>query len=216
VEAEGVLDNIDYEMYPWGNAYYNVSQCASTAFDKQKTFCWAELCGNKSNPPPGCFSGTVLCQHGQDECDADSYESCAKILYPKAQFTKFITCFEGENEARLNMASHCASVANMSYLKLQSCFYGDDRLKFDAEMAKATAALGKAKLGTPWVLLDGVRVQPDGMLKQVCAALVAEGTTPLPPGCQAQAAVEDVAPNVVERKVEPQSDSPAPRPRKLC
>lgn len=176
-----MLNSIDYEMYPWGNAYYNVSQCASTTFDKQKTFCWAELCGNTSNPPPGCFSGTVLCQHGKDECDADAYETCARSLYPKAQYAEFLTCFEGVNQARLNMVSHCASVAKMNFLALEKCFYLD-RPALDAQMAKATAALGKAKLGTPWVLLNGVHVEPTGMLKQVCSALAKEGK--MPSGCQ--------------------------------
>ena len=176
-----MLSSIEYNMYPWGNAYYNVSKCASAAFDKQKTFCWAELCGNKTNPPPGCFSGPVLCQHGQDECDADSYETCARSLYPTKQFTEFITCFEGTNEARLNMVKHCANVAKMSFLAIEACFFSADRQKLDAEVAKATAALGKAKLGTPWVLLNGVRIDPGGTLKQVCMALAKEGKTPT--GC---------------------------------
>ena len=53
--------------------------------------------------------------------------------------------------------------------------------ELDAANAKATAALGASKIGTPWVLLQGKHVETDGLLKQVCDAI---GSVSSPPaGC---------------------------------
>ncbi len=174
---------MDYKFFPWGNAYYNTTACGTSGFDKNVMFCWVKECGGAS-PPADCFTGVKLCQHGTNECEADTLEACAIDTYPDpADYAPFVTCFEGENRAQLWAAPTCARHVGLDYAKIASCTANASRTAaLDVAMAKATVALGVAKLGTPWVLLDGQYVSDTNtLLKQVCAKLEA----PLPAGCTA-------------------------------
>lgn len=180
--APGVLERLDYRFFPWGNAYFNVSACSSSGFDKEKMFCWVKECGGAS-APSGCFEGVKLCQHGEPECAADTLEACAMAVYPKPEaYTPFVTCFEGAHESKLSAAPACAKAAGLNYTLISACAADENRTKaLDAANAKATAALGASKIGTPWVLLQGKHVETDGLLKQVCDAI---GSVSSPPaGC---------------------------------
>ena len=54
----------------------------------------------------------------------------------------------------------------------------------EAENARLTANLGTAKLGTPWILINGIYLQnPSNMLKAVCDAIQEEGMQKIPAGC---------------------------------
>lgn len=170
-----MLERLDYHFYPWGNAYYNTSTCGVPAFSKDAMFCWVRECGtNAASPPADCFSGTKLCQHGEDECAADSLEACAMAVYPNAsEFAPFVTCFEGERASKLSAAPRCAAKTGLEWSKIAACvkdaaWSGN----LDVQMARATAALGASKIGTPWVLIDGKHVEETtGLLKKVCDAL---------------------------------------------
>lgn len=49
--AEGVPAIMNFTFFPWGNAYYNTSQCGTNYFDKQRgMYCWLKECGGQ-NPP---------------------------------------------------------------------------------------------------------------------------------------------------------------------
>lgn len=184
-----MLAAIDYNFRPFGNAYYSVPQCPQGrgSFNKQDgTFCWAKLCG-VSDPPAGCFDGKsnpVLCQHGQQECQADRVEGCAFASAPsQAAASAFLYCFEYENQADLGSASGCAARFGIDYSKVQACAGGAMGDKVEAANAKATAMLGTSKLGTPWVTLNGKYVQdPSNLLQAVCQALQSAGGD-VPPGC---------------------------------
>ena len=92
--ATGLLDRIDFNLVPWGNAYYNISACGGPTYDKAHMYCWAKECGVAS-PPSDCYEGAPLCQHGEDECVADTLEACAMDLYPAPKaYMPFVTCFE--------------------------------------------------------------------------------------------------------------------------
>lgn len=178
--APGLLERLDYTFYPWGNAYYNISACGTQEFDKDAMFCWAKVCGGAA-PAKDCFTGTKLCQHGADECAADALEACVMSLYPDAKvFSPFVTCFEGHHASRLWAARKCAEESALNYSLIATCAADKTQTeRLDAANAKATAALGTSKLGTPWVVLDGEQVDPAGLLNTVCAKL----TPPLPKGC---------------------------------
>jgi len=149
-------------------------------FEKSKTFAWATACGGEW-PAKGCFTGPKLCQHGADECLADVLEACVMDAYPDPSvYAPFITCFEGEHGADVSAAKSCAAAAALDYTPVAKCLGDDNKTAaLDAKMAKATAKLGAAKLGTPWVVLNGKNIDPTSLLDQVCAALDA----PKPAGC---------------------------------
>ena len=58
--ATGLLDRIDFNLVPWGNAYYNISACGGPTYDKAHMYCWAKECGVAS-PPSDCYEGAPLC-----------------------------------------------------------------------------------------------------------------------------------------------------------
>jgi hypothetical protein len=46
LNAPGVPDILDFHLYPWGNAYFNIATCgASPYYDKSVMFCWVKACG---------------------------------------------------------------------------------------------------------------------------------------------------------------------------
>jgi len=83
LHAEGVIDILDFEFYPWGNAYFAQEDCYGYPnYDRNYGYpCWQEKCG-VANAPAECFEGTILCQHGDDECSVNLIEGCTKSLYP--------------------------------------------------------------------------------------------------------------------------------------
>ena len=101
ITAPGVAAAINFTMIPWGNAYYNTTECPTDYFDKQNGMkCWIKACGG-ANPPADCFVGSpkgkIFAQHGSREEGADTIESCAIAHYPDFQtYMKFIYCFEGQ------------------------------------------------------------------------------------------------------------------------
>ena len=105
-------------------------------------------------------------------------------VYPSpAKYAPFVACFEGAHASNLSAAPACARAAGLAYDRIAACLADANRTAaLDQVNAKATAALGVSKEGTPWVMLNGKHVEPTALLKQVCAAI--GGASP-PPGCAA-------------------------------
>ena len=184
VNAQGVLEAIDYNFYPWGNAYFNTTSCGGPEYDKDRMFCWVQECGHAASPPDDCFSGVKLCQHGEDECKADTLEACVMAVYPNpSDWARFVTCFEGEYKSNMSFAAMCAGSHALDWDLISSCVANETRAqKLDVAIARETAALGVAKEGTPWVLINGEHVETSNLLQQVCAAI---GDSPQRPvGCE--------------------------------
>lgn len=180
--AEGVFDIINYQPFPWGNAYYNTSECGTAYYDKQVGMtCWLKHCGGYP-PDADCFEGKVLCQHGDVECTANRVEACAVVMYPNnvKGVSEFMWCMEG-NDGRLLSLKYCANMAGLEGNAIQKCFSGTQGDQAMAKIARATAILTPAHLGTPWVIVNGQTLNdPSTLLTAVCAAY--EGNSP--PGCQ--------------------------------
>lgn len=179
--AAGVPNIMNFTFYPWGNAYFNTTTCGTDGFDKQNgMYCWIKECGVAS-PPADCFKGKKWCQHGGDECQADTIEGCVIKHYPDpATYMKFMVCFEGEHEAKESAAEGCAKSSGMEFSTISSCVNGPEGDAVDAVNAMATAKYGTGRLGTPWVVVNGKALQdPEKLLKTVCNAYT--GTKPA--GC---------------------------------
>ena len=178
------LSPLDYSFVPWGNAYYTSDPSAK--FSKNNTFAWAKRCGGAA-PPADCFTGKKLCQHGDPECQADTIEACAMYLYaaePTA-WTGFVSCFEGEQKSDPKYVGACARYYHMDATAITNCAANKTLAdSLDVENAKKTAKLGPAKLGTPWVLMDGRPVPSKDLgdlLGLVCENWI--GSDKKPEGC---------------------------------
>lgn len=167
INADGVLGIMNFTFYPWGNAYYNV--CDTPTFDKAKGMdCWIDKCENNLEDEK-CFTGQILCQHGDDECWANRLEGCAVKNYPQ-NYLPFLICFEGENNAQRSSVDECAKSANIDSQVLYECVSSSTGTKVDQFNAQETIKLGKAKIGTPWVVVNGQAMEdPSQLLSHVCS-----------------------------------------------
>lgn len=133
--------------------------------------CWVKECGG-SSPASDCFVGTVLCQHGDDECKADTIEGCAVKHYGSMGAADFVYCFEYSQQGKASAMTSCAQATGLDAEVIAKCVTGDDGAKVDAANAKATAALGTSKIGTPWVLVNGKALEDaDSLFKTVCKSM---------------------------------------------
>merc|ERR1719216_512436 len=115
--ATGVADIVDYNFYPWGNAYYNTSECGTSSYDKAKGMtCWEADCGGDS-PSADCYKGDILCQHGSEECLLNKIEACAVYLFPDNVMgvAEFTYCLETEF---MPTYRKCAESTGLDYPKI--------------------------------------------------------------------------------------------------
>lgn len=142
--------------------------------------------------------GKLECQHGEDECKADSWEQCAITLYPKfEQHWPFYLCIEeaskscgeGAGTCVLGKIEGCATSSGLDYSKLSACTGNKAEAKrLQHEFAKMTPADHSY---VPWVVVDGkLSKNSDKLIQQVCKAY--KGTKPA--GCKkAEAQQEETA-----------------------
>ena len=180
--AAGVAQILDFTMYPWGNAYYNTTQCGTDVYDKPSgMYCWIKQC-NVPKPAPDCFRGFVWCQHGDDECTENRVEGCVIKYFPKpALYSVFMSCYENDNSFETCAAQAGINAATSKLI--QSCAAPSSAIgnNVEVENAQATVALGNSKLGTPWVIVNGKYLDnPDNLLETVCQ----EYTGRQPAGCR--------------------------------
>lgn len=176
VQAEGIFEILDFEFIPWGNAYYNTSECGrplyptdnetwSTGYNSDAKQCWIKQCqADKSK----CFaSDTVVCQHGYNECAVDTIEACAMKYYPDPQvYVPFVDCFEGVLVNELvnttsapglvpQLGALCAAKQGLDWAAVDACFKGPEGEALDQENAYRTAVLKPEHQYTPWVTING-------------------------------------------------------------
>ena len=124
--------------------------------------------------------GKLECQHGPDECTANSYEQCAIDAYPdfKSHYP-FYLCMEKAGSKMVAQAKKCATESGLDFDKIKSCVDDPD---MSAALQKKFAALTPSDHKyTPWVVVNGTLSKSNGdkLLEEVCAAY----TGPPPLGC---------------------------------
>jgi interferon gamma-inducible protein 30 len=170
--TKGISDIVTFIFYPFGNSYYAIESCPSgDSYNHATRMCWNAAC-NKTSAPSDCFSGTLICQHGQPECYANRVEACAIKLYPNVtQYLGFINCYESTNEPNNSTLQHCANQMSMKSSKLRDCASSDEGLALDSMNARATAEIPGGHASTPWPILNG-NVVESGLLQAICSAYV--------------------------------------------
>jgi len=130
---------------------------------------------------------TVTCQHGEEECQANSWEQCVIDSHPDfSDYWPFYLCLEqklgggpfGPDERLSKATAQCALSTGMNHAKLEACV--TDPTKSFA-LQKEFAAKTPNHPAVPYVLING-KVSPSSgsdLLKEVCKAY-----TGMPPaGC---------------------------------
>lgn len=123
----------------------------------------------------------VSCQHGTNECTANSYEQCAMDVYSNfSDHYPFIYCLEKKGSSMLRYTSSCASEANLDINEIEKCVNDPDR-SFALQQKYADLTPSNHRY-TPWIVVDGTLSKSDGdrLLQEVCAAYT--GTKPA--GCR--------------------------------
>jgi interferon gamma-inducible protein 30 len=123
------------------------------------------------------FNGTELeCQHGKDECTANSWEQCAITLYPQFSThwpfylcveTAAKACGEGAGPCVLPKIEGCATGAGLDYTMLSGCV-GDKRRA--SRLQHEFAALTPSDHSyVPWVVVEGKPLKnSEALVKHVC------------------------------------------------
>jgi interferon gamma-inducible protein 30 len=126
---------------------------------------------------------TVQCQHGEAECDANSYDQCVADIYPYPdRYLPYLTCLfnslpmgrRSEPYPKAVFAS-CARHAALDAHTLQQC---RDDPKRVWELQKEAAALSPSELNhVPWVELNGTYMDEEkaDLLTSVCQLYLEAG-----------------------------------------
>mmetsp|Transcript_155 Transcript_155/g.505 ORF Transcript_155/g.505 Transcript_155/m.505 type:complete len:165 (-) Transcript_155:334-828(-) len=131
--------------------------------------------------------GVLTCQHGPNECTANSYEQCAIDEYPafKVHYPYF-TCLESAflkgTEDIAATSAKCASAAEMDATKLDACV--KDAPRAAALQRKYFALTPSDHKYTPWVVVGGNLSKSSGskLTEEVCKAYKG----PAPAACAAE------------------------------
>jgi len=181
---------MNLEIIPWGNSYYNNSQCGLASYNKSYSmFCWVEMC-DVEDPPAECWDGHVMCQHNDNECYMMMYQECALEVGGTEEGYDFYGCLTNKesmawrngNSGRvlLEAAAHQCTRNQ----EIHNCFKFNSGNRADRNIwnkyARKTLKLGTARQGTPWILVNGKEVDYTDLLDTVCAAYDGD----LPPGCK--------------------------------
>ena len=182
------MDMIDEFIFvPWGNSYYEIESCPSTAtYSHPARICWNLACNATShaNNDPNCFQGKQICQFGEPDCYANRLEACALKHYNPTQSLSFINCYEGLNVPSNKAAVSCARQANMNVTLLQDCSSGVEGKTLDSSNARLTAMIPGGHAITPYPILNGVVLNRNAsLLEAICTAYNA-GTGVTPPACK--------------------------------
>lgn len=145
-------------------------------------------------------SKLLKCQHGEAECDANSYEQCASDIFPIAsRYLPFIDCLykvlpmgHADDPFDASIFAGCAKEAAMDWSTIKECHDDEERAW---QLQVAAAQQTPEHQYVPWVVINGETIdmnQEFDLLSYVCQAYMKAGGTN--PACKGFAvAVEQVA-----------------------
>lgn len=183
LDTDDLYSIVNFTFVPFGNAYFNTKKCYHPQYERQVGLsCWIRECENPSTAASDCFTAPILCQHGTRECLENLAEGCVVAHYPDAsKHVPFLECYEGTGTADVgDKLTKCAKSSDMDEAAIRSCASGAEGESILVANAKKTAALGTAKLGTPWILINGKSFTGDNLKSAICNAYT--GTAPK--GCK--------------------------------
>eukprot|EP01059_Diplonema_ambulator_P019936 TRINITY_DN3361_c1_g1_i1.p2 TRINITY_DN3361_c1_g1~~TRINITY_DN3361_c1_g1_i1.p2 ORF type:complete len:173 (+),score=68.97 TRINITY_DN3361_c1_g1_i1:206-724(+) len=169
---------MNFEMIPFGNAYFEIDECKG----RQGFSCWEGQCGYAaSSPPADCFTGTVVCQHGDTECFGNMAEVCVKNMTNNdpQKYMPFVYCFEAGGNAGPSTLSTCASIFGFNQPAINACMNGPTGKTLIGIAGKQTADV-QGRNYVPYIVVNGKVLQDtDTLLQTVCN----DWTGAKPAGC---------------------------------
>jgi interferon gamma-inducible protein 30 len=142
-------------------------------------------------------SGTMVCQHGQDECDLNIIQTCAIRLWPKvSDWFPFIYCLESlDRSSAAKQWPSCVHSAKLDLAPLRECYESPLGARLELEFAAETDRLQPPHKYVPWVLVNGEPLYESyqdvatyvckayqGNKPPVCSRLLSETLDTRPPG----------------------------------
>ncbi|KAH1068640.1 hypothetical protein GYH30_006288 [Glycine max] len=106
--------------------------------------------------------GTVVCQHGDDECFLNTIEACAITIYPDVvQHFRYVRCLENLTlEGRHNQWVNCFQMTGLGTSPID-CYTSGNGKAIDQKYAKETAQLNPPHRFVPWVVVNNQALQED-------------------------------------------------------
>ena len=184
LQAKGVAEILTIEIIPWGNAYFETSECPTKTpgkFDGKACRCWMSTCAAPNASVTDCFGpGQAVCQHGENECLGDRISACVIDMVPvnSPQVTSFEICFVGKNEGDLTAAQGCVESVGLKFEDVMGCAKGSRGDVLERIAAVNTLKADARHQGVPWAIIDGQVVQ-NNILSAICQAYKG----PRPEGC---------------------------------
>eukprot|EP00545_Synedropsis_sp_CCMP1620_P007928 CAMPEP_0119015266 /NCGR_PEP_ID=MMETSP1176-20130426/10718_1 /TAXON_ID=265551 /ORGANISM="Synedropsis recta cf, Strain CCMP1620" /LENGTH=214 /DNA_ID=CAMNT_0006968545 /DNA_START=61 /DNA_END=705 /DNA_ORIENTATION=+ len=127
--------------------------------------------------------GSVKCQHGVGECDANAYELCAIQASPNAKdYLPFIGCLAetlpmGRSNEPLDqqLFQQCAESNNLWWSRIQACH--DIPQAIGNLVKKAASETPADHTSVPWIEIEGDHMDEEKLdfKTEVCKAFVAGG-----------------------------------------
>ncbi|XP_073008827.1 gamma-interferon-responsive lysosomal thiol protein-like [Typha latifolia] len=128
--------------------------------------------------------GSIICQHGENECLLNAIEACAIRMWPDVQqHFGFVRCVEhkimaqGETEWQ-----SCFQETGLSSEGVLHCYNSGNAEQLELQYAAETGSLQPAHQYVPWVVIDGQPLYDDylNFEAHICRAYEGE----LPEACK--------------------------------
>ncbi|XP_057457390.1 gamma-interferon-responsive lysosomal thiol protein-like [Lotus japonicus] len=117
--------------------------------------------------------GTVVCQHGDDECFINTIEACAITIYPDVEkHFRFVHCLERLTlEGRHNEWMNCFHMTGLGTLPVD-CYRSGKGKNIELKYATETAQLNPPLRFVPWVVVNNQALQEDyeNFVTYICRA----------------------------------------------
>lgn len=184
MHADGVFEIATFELIPWGRSYYGGGGDKEATWSQDSMTAWLGKC--TSTPVPAdCWSGTLLCENGAEECTANLMQSCTIHISSELghstdslpMWWDFIACVEhnidvGKNVSVSDAACRKYLATGFSQLALDDCYKKQkDEGEYStlrSQAATATSRLSPPHSGTAYILVDGQKTDADEVLTKVC------------------------------------------------
>jgi len=179
-------ESLNISLYPYGNAQRVPVKNISAGYKF-----WHPDVEKKEN--------VYICQHGSDECLGNLIQACAIHIAPQEKHMAFIGCMNSKlTEQSVEMCSYdCMDQNGISKTEMQECVNGKQGDDIMADMAKQTDSVPD-RMGTPWVLVDGAKLDDPGHLQKA----VCDGLDFGPSSCSSYIDPEDYFPVMFQRMLD--------------